>query len=113
MVYYEREGFARLNITIPLIFFFYGLAFFTMGSVIVLEVGRCADSRLRHALRFLCVFGFLHGTHEWVEMFETIGPLPFQREYPLLWESVRILFLAISFLPLAEFGASLLISDEK
>ncbi len=101
------------NISITLVFFLYGLAFFTMGVVIVQEVGRCTDARLRHALRFLAAFGLLHGIHEWLEMFQGIGPLPGQQADPMLWEDLRILLLAFSFLPLSEFGVSLMATDEK
>ncbi len=37
--------------TIAIIFFFYGLAFFSMGMAITLEAGRGTDERLRRALR--------------------------------------------------------------
>jgi hypothetical protein len=33
--------------SIALIFFFYGLAFFSMGLAVTLEVGRGSDERLR------------------------------------------------------------------
>jgi hypothetical protein len=53
-----------------LIFFIYGLAFFSMGLAITLEANRGSDARLRHGLRALAIFGLLHGIHEWVEMFD-------------------------------------------
>lgn len=77
-----------------------------MGVVILQEVERCSDERLRHALRFLAAFGLLHGFHEWLDMFTTMAPIPVSLAY--WWETGRIILLAISFLPLAEFGASLL-----
>ena len=40
-----------------LIFFIYGLAFFSMGLAITLEANRGADARLRHGLRALAIFG--------------------------------------------------------
>jgi hypothetical protein len=55
--------------TFTLIYFLYGLAFFSMGLVTILEVGRCRDARFRHALFYLAAFGVLHGIHEWYEMF--------------------------------------------
>lgn len=89
-----------------LIFFFYGLAFFNMGLVIVMEVGRCSDARLRHALWYLAAFGLLHGAHEWYEMFQAMSVFC----YPgvLAWESLRMLLLVFSFLSLATFGSMLL-----
>jgi signal transduction histidine kinase len=96
------------RITIALIYFVYGLSFFSMGLAITLEVGRGSDERLRWALRPLAVFGLIHGTHEWLEMFELLKVLPLQYEAPLFWTSFRIGLLAISFLSLAAFGTALL-----
>lgn len=94
--------------SIALIFFFYGLAFFSMGLAVTLEAGRGSDERLRYALRPLALFGFLHGTHEWLEMFQILGILPGQDTAPLAWQSIRIALLAFSFLSLAAFGSALL-----
>lgn len=99
--------------TIAIIFFFYGLAFFSMGLAITLEAGRGSDERLRHALRPLAGFGWLHGAHEWLEMFQILYLLPGQDIIPIFWESVRVALLAFSFLSLAAFGASLLSRDER
>ena len=60
------------------IFFVYGLAFFGMGLAILLEIGHISDRRLRYALRFLAVFGLVHGIHEWMEMFHLLGISPLQ-----------------------------------
>src|SRR3989304_706472 len=49
-----------------LVYFIYGLAFFSMGLTVMLEGGRSADARLRHALRPLAAFGLVHGAHEWL-----------------------------------------------
>ena len=94
--------------TIAFIFFFYGLAFFSMGLAILLEIGRASDVRLHHALIPLAAFGFIHGIHEWVEMLEILEILPGQNAAPLIWMSVRLALLAFSFIALAAFGASLL-----
>ncbi len=99
--------------SIALIFFVYGLAFFSMGLAITLEAGRGSDERLRHALRPLAAFGLLHGVHEWLEMFEILELLPGQSAAPLAWRSIRIGLLAFSFLSLTAFGSSLLASTER
>ncbi len=91
-----------------LIFFTYGLAFFSMGLIVALESGRTTDERLRHALRPLAAFGLLHGVHEWIELSLILGVLPFQQEADLLYQGLRGALLAFSFLSLAAFGASLL-----
>ncbi|NIM92727.1 MAG: hypothetical protein GTO18_03295 [Anaerolineales bacterium] len=96
-----------------IIFLFYGLAFFSMGLAITLEVGRGTDEKLRHALRPLAAFGLLHGLHEWLEMLELLGALPGAEVVPLFWHGVRIGLLAFSFLSLGAFGASLLTESER
>jgi signal transduction histidine kinase len=98
---------------ISLIFFLYGLAFFSMGLAITLEVGRGTDARLRHALRPLAAFGLLHGIHEWLEMFLNLQVLPLQASGGLAWEGLRLAILAFSFLSLGAFGASLLAPNER
>ncbi len=93
------------------VYFLYGLAFFSMGLAILLELGRSPVSRLRHALPSLAVFGILHGLHEWIEMFDLLGLNPLQLGSTELWESLRVLWLALSFLPLSGFGVFLLAPD--
>ena len=99
--------------TIAFIFFFYGLAFFSMGLAILLEIDRASDERLHHALIPLAAFGFIHGTHEWVEMLEILEILPWQNTAPLFWMSSRMALLALSFIALAAFGASLLSPNSR
>ncbi len=93
---------------LSLVSFIYGLAFFSMGLAITLEGGRGADTRLRHALRPLAAFGFVHGAHEWLEMLQGLNLLPGQATVPLAWEALRLAILSFSFLSLAAFGSSLL-----
>jgi signal transduction histidine kinase len=95
---------------VVLIFFFYGLAFFSMGLVITQEVNRCSDARLRRALWFLSAFGLIHGFHEWIEMFHMMHM--FTGVSTLTFEIIRIGMLGLSFLLLATFGSLLLSQGE-
>ena len=95
-----------------LIYFFYGLAFFSMGLAIMLELAHGSDERLRHAFRPLAVFGFLHGAHEWLEMWELQGILPGQYTYPEVWGGIDLAILTFSFLSLAAFGVFLIARSE-
>lgn len=79
-----------------------------MGLAITLEAGRGSGERLSHALRPLAAFGFLHGTHEWLEMFMIMEHIPTGGAFSILSQSIRIGLLALSFLSLAAFGTSLL-----
>ena len=93
------------------IYFFYGLAFFSMGLLIIVEGYRASDLRLRKALRPLAGFGIVHGVHEWVEMFEQMEKLIGHNE-PLIPEYVRLALLAVSFVSLIAFGTYLLAYTE-
>jgi len=95
------------NLYISLIFFFYGLAFFSMGLAILLEIGHATDQRLRRALLPLAAFGFIHGFHEWLEMFDRLELIPPGEALHLALNAIRLAFLAFSFLSLAAFGAYL------
>lgn len=101
------------SIYYSLIYFIYGLAFFSMGLAIMLELAHGSDQRLRHAFRPLAVFGFLHGFHEWLEMWEIQGFLPGQYAYPIIWGGIDLALLTFSFLSLAAFGVFLISKSEQ
>ncbi|MEJ2412914.1 MAG: hypothetical protein P8Y34_07965 [Anaerolineales bacterium] len=96
-----------------MIYFPYGLAFFSMGLIIFYEYDRCSDPRMRFALFPLALFGLSHGFHEWVEMFQRLNLLPFQPVGNLLWPAFRIGLLAFSCLSLSTFGALTMASNER
>jgi signal transduction histidine kinase len=95
------------------IFFVYGLAFFSMGLAVWLEGGRASDPRLRRALQPLALFGLIHGGHEWLEMFQLVGLLPSPLSDGAALEVVRLGLIAFSFLPLATFGGLLFATTER
>ena len=92
---------------LAVVYFVYGLAFFSMGLAVWLEGGRASDPRLRRALQPLVVFGFLHGGHEWLEMFQQLGQLPAGLNSGDSWEIFRLAIIVLSMIPLATFGALL------
>jgi signal transduction histidine kinase len=79
-----------------------------MGLAILLERGHGSNARLRVALAPLAAFGLIHGSHEWLEMFDRLEILPWAVPGHNAWELLRIALLATSFLSLSMFGASLL-----
>ena len=93
-----------------IVFFFYGLAFFSMGLAIILEGGRSSDELLPLSLRPLAVFGILHGINEWIDMFKQMG-LNLNETQDLLLFTINLIILAFSFISLSAFGFSLLSSD--
>jgi signal transduction histidine kinase len=106
-------GYLVYSPEITVIFFFYGLAFFSMGLALYLEADRAREARLRLALLYLAIFGLLHGAHEWLEMFQSLGLVDGFLKEPLLWQSLRVGLLAFSFLPLGAFGATLVTTKDK
>lgn len=98
---------------ITILFFLYGLAFFSMGLALMLEIGRSSESNLRGALGPLAAFGFLHGVHEWLQMFQFLHLLPGQEEAILPWGTLLLSILALSFLALAIFGSLLIAPNER
>jgi hypothetical protein len=96
---------------IIVIYFLYGLAFFSMGLLVILEGDRASDLRLRKALRPLAGFGIVHGIHEWVDMFEQMEKL-IGHDQSIIPEYVRLALLAVSFVSLIAFGTYLLAYTE-
>jgi signal transduction histidine kinase len=96
---------------IIVVYFLYGLAFFSMGLLVITEGNRASDIRLRKALRPLAGFGIVHGLHEWVEMFEQIEQLTGRTE-PIIPPYARLALLAVSFVSLIAFGTYLLAYTE-
>lgn len=93
---------------IVVIFFFYGLAFYSMGLALLVESGRSSELSLARSIRLLAAFGLLHGIHEWIDMAKCSNELCQQVTFPewLVWP--RLVILVTSFLALLAFGENLL-----
>ena len=96
---------------LAIIYFFYGLAFFSMGLLVAMEGGRSTDARLRMALRPLAGFGLVHAAHEWLEMLKLVGH--FDPSISVLISGIGFVLLAFSFLSLAAFGSYLVLGSES
>lgn len=92
---------------ITLVYFVYGLAFFSMGLAMLLESGRSPLLAEASVLLPLAAFGFIHGVHEWVEMFLDKSDWLLILE-PLFLSWARVAILMVSFYFLLVFGVSLL-----
>lgn len=91
-----------------IIYFFYGLAFYSMGLALFVESGRASELGFARSMRLLAGFGVLHASHEWLDM-TALGVKVYHGEplYPwLLW--VKLSILITSFLALMLFGEQLL-----
>ncbi len=99
---------AFLTRNIVYVYFFYGLAFFSLGLVVLLESGRASEFRFARALIPLALFGFVHGAHEWFEMFQIFAAHATGHTAGLAEELFRVILLTVSFCFLLAFGARLL-----
>ncbi|MDO9301661.1 MAG: sensor histidine kinase [Anaerolineales bacterium] len=86
-----------------IVYFIYGLAFFSMGLILVLEASRTPSLEQKRLLLPLAVFGLLHGVNEWLDIFalqneQLHGNLP-------IWSTwFRLTWLALSFIALWFYG---------
>lgn len=93
---------------IVVVYFFYGLSFFTMGLAIFVEAYHSSELDFSRALRPLAGFGIVHGGHEWLEMFLLIYPAFAQASTHAWIAPLRMILLSASFLMLVVFGVRLI-----
>ena len=102
----------QINLNIILVYFIYGLAFFCMGLVMALESRRSPVLAEARVLLPLAMFGFVHGVHEWLEMFLQAGSWLNLSIAPVTpW--IRLGLLVFSFSALILFGFYSLQPEEK
>lgn len=104
------ELFAR---NISLVFFFYGLAFFSMGLAVLLEISHSSELDFAQALKPLAAFGLVHGAHEWFEMMLIVHNLLTGQVEDIWVYYVRLIMLAVSFFLLVVFGIRLILGPGK
>jgi signal transduction histidine kinase len=90
------------------VYFFYGLTFFALGLVVLLESGRYTEFRFARGLVPLALFGLVHGAHEWLEMFQIFARAQGNSGTNTFVETFRLGTLVASFLLLLNFGLRLL-----
>jgi signal transduction histidine kinase len=91
-----------------IIYFVYGLVFFVLGFAIALQSRSYSRLELAGSLKWLAMFGFTHGFHEWGDLF-----IPIQETYlsPFTVEFLHylhLMLLALSYALLFQFGVALL-----
>ncbi|MEJ5200092.1 MAG: histidine kinase, partial [Anaerolineae bacterium] len=104
---------AFLTRHIVYVYFLYGLAFFSLGLVLWLEGGRTSEFRFARALHPLALFAFVHGAHEWFEMFQIVAAHTTGHTAGIVEEAVRVAILVVSFTCLITFGTRLLPQAEE
>jgi len=96
------------SINQAIIYFVYGLTFFVMGLAIALQSRHSSHLELARSLNWLAAFGFLHGLHEWGELFIPIQAGYLSPEIIELLLYFNLALLAVSFACLYGFGLALL-----
>ena len=97
---------------IDVVFFIYGLAFFSMGLAVWLESRRSSEFPLAKAMIFLAGFGLIHGIHEWMDMFQRLGKFEgLSPNQMFFFNGLRIGDLVLSFLLLVIFGIRLIYAN--
>ena len=96
------------NDRLILIYFVYGLAFYSLGLALIVESGRSSEFGFARSMRLLAGFGFLHGTHEWIDMIGFIVNRLYDKPLPqwVIW--LKLAVLTTSFISLIAFGEHLL-----
>lgn len=92
------------EINTVIILFVYGQVFFVLGLAITLQSLRHSRLVLARGLKWLALFGFAHGLHEWGDVF-----IPIQAQYlpPSgvdILQLLQVLLLAASFTCLFQYG---------
>ncbi len=98
--------FTSSEIYIIIVYFVYGLAFFSLGLALVTTCRRRSTPfRFLSAIAPLAAFGLLHAAHEWIEMLQAIAIAGDETYTPTLTlEIIRVSLLVASFLCLLAFG---------
>ncbi|MGE5225038.1 MAG: histidine kinase [Omnitrophica WOR_2 bacterium] len=91
------------QLSFVLVYFIYGLSFFSMGIALALETGRSPLLAERRVLRPLATFGVMHGMHEWLEIILLQG-VWLATPFPASLSWFRVIWLALSFSALIYFG---------
>lgn len=96
-----------------LVYFVYGLVFFILGVVVLMQTRNYSRLRLASSLPWLGWFGILHGLNEWGEIFIPIQLNNMGQSYFSVFDFIQHTLLAVSFAALFQFGIELLRPSSK
>jgi signal transduction histidine kinase len=101
-----------IQLNVVLLYFVYGLSFYTMGVAIALQYRSYSSIRMAHSLSLLAAFALLHGLSEWGSVFIP-AKVPDFGDFPL-WKLVAMqrMLQSVSYFFLFIFGAKL-IADSR
>jgi len=97
-----------LNLNMPVVYFLYGLTFFTSGIVILVQYRQSTTYLFNKDLWLLSLFGIFHGLSEWGYLFIPLQQTYFEQNTIFLMYVIRSFFSAFSFIVLFKFGLRVL-----
>jgi signal transduction histidine kinase len=100
-------------ISVYTLYFLYGLAFLFLGASIALKDMKASKLKISASLWLLSLFGFTHGSHEWIELFLLSNSLQFSYNEIYTIKIIALIIVGSSFLFLLLFGLSLIYSITK
>jgi two-component system NtrC family sensor kinase len=106
--------FSKIPMVYPL-YFFYGAAFLFLGISISVTNMKGSDLKLANSLWMLGVFCFMHGVHEWLELYPLIRGEQMSLQDIFLVKLILLYLVLFSFFFLLQFGLSLIsaINDKQ
>lgn len=97
----------------PLIYFIYGLAFFTLGLCLALHSRRDSDFVLSKSLWMLAAFGLIHSLAEWAKIYVPIDLQTDSISSHFMYHVAEAIVVTASFMFLFLFGVNLLSDSIK
>jgi signal transduction histidine kinase len=94
--------------SICFLYFFYGLAFFFLGTAIAVKNMKGSELKLAGCLWLLAGFGFIHGSHEWLQLYLLLQGRYISMTEILYIKFVTVLSVVLSFVLLLVFGIKLI-----
>lgn len=91
-----------------ILYFFYGIAFFILGTSIALKDIRFSELEIGRSLWLLAAFGFTHGTHEWLELYLLLQEPYITSGEIYILKVITVTAVIISFVFLLQFGLALI-----
>lgn len=100
-------------VSIYTLYFFYGLTFLFLGASIALKDMKASQLKISSSLGLLSLFGFTHGSHEWIELFLLSRGAEYSHNDIYTIKILALIVVGLSFLFLFLFGLSLIHSINK
>ncbi|MGR5063684.1 sensor histidine kinase [Photobacterium sp. DNB22_13_2] len=94
------------NLSVFIIYLIYGLAFFAIGFSITFRNLKLSRLQIATALPTLALFGFIHGLHEWSELYLILNENTLSKVIQI--EAFKVVKLWISFIALGAFAWKML-----